>query len=228
MRYLLPLFLSVVLLGAAPSTAMARSGGHLQATPTGEPVDPALCQQEPRPVSFFAQYLATPGASPVASPSPRLTLPAPERSSVPDGEPADAATIAAVTDTAREVLACLNARDQRRAAALFTDGYFDRLFARSGRLPADALAGFAVEPIAAPEPAWTRFVDIRDVRVLPDERVAAVIVTDDPVSPPLGPQAALLVFAEAGDRWLVDEPIVTLPPLGTPVAPPGPRPTPVG
>ena len=193
-------------------------GAAQEATPAaGEVLDPELCRVEPRPLAYFEQFLATPGASPAAPPagSPAAaTAPA----APGEGEPADAATVAAVTETAREVLACLNARDQRRAAALFTDAYFERLFARSGRLPPEELGAFAATPVPAPPSAWTRFIAVREARVLADGRVGAVVVTDNPAAPPPGPEAAYLVFAEEDGRWLIDEPIVTLGPAGTPAA----------
>ena len=173
--------------------------------------DPAECTVAPRPVEFFEQFLATPGtgaaASPAASPVP---------TDLPAGEPADPETVEAVTATVRQILACLNAGDTRRAASLFTDDYFARLFAQSGRLPPEQLAAIAGTPVAAPGLARTLLLAVRAVRVLADDRVGAIVVTDDPVAPPAGPQAAFVVFAEQDGRWLVDEPIRDLGSVATP------------
>jgi hypothetical protein len=188
-----------------------------EATPAGDGLEipqPDECVVEPRPVAFFEQYLE--GTSDdAATPEPARTPVGTEGS-----EPADPETVAAVSATARQVLACLNAGDSRRAAALFTDGYFDRLFGQFGRLPHEEFRRFAATPVPAPAASWTHLLEIREVVLLVDGRVSATIVTDDPAAPPVGPQTAVLIFAEQDGRWLVDEPIRTLAPTATPAATP--------
>ena len=181
-----------------------------EATPAAGPevLDPALCRVEPRPLAFFEQFLATPGARSTRMPPPAATTPP-----LPPGEPAEPETVDGVTATVRELYACLNAGDELRAAALFTDAYFERLFSQFGRLPPEELAGFAAPPRPAPERLWTRLVAVRDVRLLSDGRIGAVVVTDDPVGPPTEPEARFFVFVEADGRFLIDEPIGYLGPV---------------
>ena len=183
-----------------------------QATPAAGPeaLDPALCRVAPRPLAYFEQFLATPGARSTRMP------PAAATATVPPGEPAPPATVAGVTTTVRELYACLNAGDNLRAATLFTDAYFERLFSQFGRLPPEELAVFAVPPRPAPERLWTRLVAVRDVRLLADGRIGAVVVTDDPVGPPTEPEARFFVFVEADGRFLIDEPIAYLGPVAGP------------
>src|ERR671921_485191 len=96
------------------------------ATPAaGEVIDPAECQVEPRTTEELQQLVgaanegteATPGAAQAGS---------------MQGEDADEATVQAVTQTYRELVACLNAGQFLRVYALYTDDYLRRTLTDRG------------------------------------------------------------------------------------------------
>lgn len=94
-------------------------------------------------------------------------------SDLPPGIPADAETIAAITDLELEFVACLNAGELRRAAALLT-GDLQAIFlayAEAPELVGDRLA----PPSPMPKDERIPYVIARDVRRFPDGRVGAVV-----------------------------------------------------
>jgi steroid delta-isomerase-like uncharacterized protein len=133
---------------------------------------------------------------------------------VPTGQPADAETVAGVTATVRELLACFNAGDIGRAAALHTEAFLRRQLAA---IPPEAFLAIMTAP---PSPPREQAVlhGVRDVRVLPDGRAGAFADIYDPV---VGGDATFyFTFAKVGDRWLSDEEVI-LPfgATGTPATP---------
>ena len=98
-----------------------------QATPEAGMLDvpsPQECQIAPR---SFPLFPAGVGQRAAATPLPLATPPA--TSFVPpQGEAADAETVAAVTATVREAIACRNGNDFLRAYALFTENMIVSLF----------------------------------------------------------------------------------------------------
>ena len=136
---------------------------------------------------------------------------------LPSGTPADAATAAAITATARELIACNNAGDFPRVFAFYTDALIRGVFAGNPALT-ERLAADLAKP-AAPLPAAerTELLAVRGVRVLADGRVGAVVEDRDP-------RQTVVFFAilvQVGDRWLIDGQIdvqAAPPPAGTPAA----------
>ena len=199
-------------------TAIVMGGGLLigtsmgtmaqKATPdaiTGVP-DPSECTVEPRSLESFQAALATPAATAPAA--------LPETPELPDGEPADAETEAAVLATLREGVACINAGQFDQLLAIYSDDAIRNLL---GGVDADPAALF--NDLSTPEPAAederTEIIEVQGVVVLPDGRVAALILGDDhadadPASP------TLFVFVEQDGRWLIDAFIET-PDDATPV-----------
>lgn len=170
------------------------------ATPAAPP--PSACRVAPRAaadlVGLAGALPAKRGARPNATP---IALPA--------GEPADEAVVAAVTATIGEYHACINAGDPRRGFALFTDAGLRRSALRFGR----STAGGAAAPAPAPLPDGERFFPrrVRDVRLLPDGRIAAVVVTSNQPLEAQGTfddeflQAATFLFVEIDGRYLIDD-----------------------
>ncbi|MEA2524979.1 MAG: hypothetical protein QOF73_2206 [Thermomicrobiales bacterium] len=201
-EHLLKRLVFVVVAAAAlamPLVARAQDG-----TPAANATAPGLeeCTVEPISLDRLTQLIGTPvpavetEASPVASPTPFV---------MPEGEPADEATVAAITAAVREYIACLNAGDNARVLALYTDrGLLDLL---GGAIVGGATAQQVLDALGTaqplPEDQRTLLYGIDDVRVLPDGRVAALIIGDDLAKPnPPGP--ALIYFVEVDGRWLVD------------------------
>jgi hypothetical protein len=191
-RALLVLGLAAAIAGGAIESAqvIAQYGAPSGA---GQP-DPSRCQVEPRPIDFFAEIAATPRATLVA-------LATPEPAPAGAGEPADAATVAAIEAAVAELAACRSTGDALRLNALYTDRFFLRQTAAQGPPSDAALAILAASPAPPPVARQSGTVTVRDVEVLSDGRVRAVIDLDLA----RGGASLLTVFVREGDRWLIDE-----------------------
>jgi hypothetical protein len=201
------------LIAVAMMAVVGRSDaqGVQQATPAAElgPPTPAECQIAPRSEAEIAALAATPVATPAAA----------EPAALPEGEAADAATIAEIMRTLREVIACSQAGDLGRLLALYTSEYITREVLAAEPLP--IVPGH--RPAGTPQPpSPPAVIDLTPVileaRRLPDGRVAALVTIAEPGSP-----VDVVWFQHVGDRWLIDEirPAVLGP--GTPPASPLPE-----
>jgi hypothetical protein len=130
-----------------------------------------------------------------------------------EGPPADAETVAAVTATARAIIACLNAGDYSSLMSSLSDDYLRRSFVDG--VPTDPLAvdlerfvnavrgceECEIDPLEGDD----RFAiaAITNVRVLDDGRIGA----DLTLTNPSGTWSDWLVvaFVASEDRWLVDQ-----------------------
>lgn len=197
--------------GAFAAAATAQDG-----TPENQPriPPPAECQIEPRGVDEVVELLgpADDAAAETDDAAARNDIP------VPLGERADPETADALERTARELLACINAGDFLRLSALFTDAAVGPAL---GPAPEDP-SGLEREPEVLPDEEQTRLIAVTDPSVLEDGRAAAFLALNDPQTPPAGPETVLLLFAQEGDRWLIDGLIdFSVPPpapAGTPTA----------
>jgi hypothetical protein len=127
------------------------------------------------------------------------------------GEPADEATRAAITATARELVACSNAGDILRRLALYSD---ERLRFAYPDGPTRALEMIAKSPLPLAEAERVALVRVEDVQQLTDGRVSARVTVDNPASHSHDPQTAAtasqqevarLIFIQESGRWRVDE-----------------------
>ena len=127
------------------------------------------------------------------------------------GEPADEATRAAITATARELVACSNAGDILRRLALYSD---ERLRFAYPDGPTRALEMIAKSPLPLAEADRVALVSVEDVRQLADGRVSARMTVDNPASHSHDPRAAAttsqqevarLIFIQEAGRWRIDE-----------------------
>jgi uncharacterized cupredoxin-like copper-binding protein len=174
--------LTATLAGGALAPAHAQ-----EATP--EAVSVAECQVEPRSLEFFQNLAATP--APATEENAAAATGTPEASL----DPVDEATLAGITATAREVVACLNAGDFLRVNALYTDDYLLRNFGQ------DDVAALGATPSPAAAPDQVLFRGIRDTVLLGDGRVLAVVQTTTPT----GDVDTTTTFEQSGDRWLIDD-----------------------
>ena len=176
--------------------------GEQAATPAAA-VLPEACQVEPRAAEeVFALLGMTEGTEGAAVPADRTPVPAPPWLA------ADPDTVTAVTATTAEWLACINADDNLRIAALMTDSAIVRFF--GGALaPDEAIEGARTNltgtPTPRPEEGHAHLVAVTDVSRLDDGRVAALALINEPVLPPQGQETLLLLFAQDGDRLLIDD-----------------------
>jgi hypothetical protein len=145
-----------------------------------EVVDPAECRVALRSPASIAALIGTPASGgPDATPDPVL-MRVDRENELPQGRPADAETVTAIVEVERQLVACNNAGDLPRILALLTDD------------AARMLLGFPIENVAGVEtvadqvatPAspldpdeWIALFPVRDVRVLTDGRVGAIVET---------------------------------------------------
>jgi uncharacterized cupredoxin-like copper-binding protein len=161
----------------------------------GEVIDPAECQVEPRPIEEIEQLVGTAREEADATPD------AAQAGSM-EGEDADEATVQAVTQTYRELVACLNAGEFLRVYALYTDDYLRRTLSGTD---------IDLEQIqATPSPdrqEMTALAGVSEVRQLTGGRVAARVET---ISVPDGVSSGIQAVLEpVDDRLLIaDETVV--------------------
>ena len=154
--------------------------------------DPAECVVEPRTADEIRDLA---GARAPLGQAPGAASPT-ARSTTPPSHPADPETVAGIVATVRQFVACVNAGDELRGYALYTDE-----FVRTA-----VFVDASLDQPAVPEPPERRvtLLDVVYVREYSDDRVGAVVVIDDPLAPsPAEPY--FFVFAKVGDRWLFDE-----------------------
>ena len=201
---------ALVLLGASLVSSRAAAQADPMASPAavGEGsqfrgVPPEECQIAPRPseevFTLLGMAEGTVGAPPATD---RTPVPA------PPWQAAGEETVEAARATIREWLACINADDNFRIAALMTDGAIVRFF--GGGLAADeaiegARANLAGTPVPRTEEEHVRLVTVTDVSLLEDGRIAALALLNEPVLPPHGQETLLVIFAQVDDRLLIDD-----------------------
>jgi ketosteroid isomerase-like protein len=184
------------LLAVGGPAARAQGG-----TPTAGLDAPAAaeCTVAPRSEDELQALFRKAAATPIptslelaASPTPAIA---------PLGDPADEQTVAEISATWREFIACISAGDQARLFALFSDDMVLRQFVVdiAFGVTEDALFDFlSATPVPLPLDQSTPIVPFDDVRVLSDGRVAIVGPGE------LG-RGDVRIFVKAGDRWLLDE-----------------------
>ena len=228
--------LALVLTAGAASAQDATPGsdGATDGTPivlpTGLPdtPDPARCTVQAPTIDGLLGRL---GATPVPS-APRTGSPTegdeeapvatPPAFTLPDGEPADNPTVEAITALMLEVVACLNTGNVLTLFAFTSDAFLERVQATTPFTEEDA-AYFEATPAARPAELYVTLVAVREVTVLPDGRVGALV---DAISPDESAevQTDYFLFVEEDGHWLIDEIVEDLEgryppePIATPAA----------
>lgn len=195
-------------------------------TPRGQLGGPAPLTTEPPPTLPAASPTPEETATPSATPPPQ-DVPRPEECTVeprsPDeiahlaerlsGTPRsfdhaaglipDPVTVTEIRHTIRMYVACLNAGDLLRAAALSTDPHAAELFVPSGETREELAAG--ATPVPKPEAAWIAIVSIEDVFLQSEHQASAIVILDEPAA--LGARTLvryLIYLAKTDNRWLID------------------------
>lgn len=196
------------MLAAATASATAQV-----ATPSSDGFvtpDPAECTIEPRSLESILAISGTPPPdlrTPVSIATPGLQVPA-------EGDPADPATVAAVTATIHGLVACENAGDQLRRFAFYTDNVLWYFETQQPLPPEQKIAMFGATPVALP-PEQVAAVRVGEVRVLSDGAVVAVVERRMTV----GTATIVYVLVQDGDRYLIDHAMDEhFEPSGTPPA----------
>lgn len=173
-------FAALVALGAGPATAQDATPVAPAATPVAD-----ACAAEPRPDADFEALIGAPVPATPATFTPAT------------GEPAPADVVAAVTTTIRGTIACFNATDFLRMGGYYTDAGFREDFVDD----AEQILNITRRGLRLPPDFALSFVELRDVVVLDDGRVGAVVVYDAPGE---GRITDYLIFAEADGDYLID------------------------
>jgi hypothetical protein len=209
---LLPAALLAALL-AAPAAAQEGTPGPAD----GRTVSPEECVVEPRTAEEVLALVGLDAGTPAPEPPPAALT-------APLGEPASGAVATELEGTARELVACLNAGDELRAAALFTDAGVRRfVLGEEDADPAALEAALAAAPEPLPEERRLRLLAVTDAAVRPDRRAAAFVVIDPPTRE-AEPLTFFAAFAREGGRWRLEGlfGLSRLAPAGTPDATPAP------
>ena len=208
--FILVAIFALVLLGVEFVSSRAAAQADPSASPAAvnegtqfRGIPPEECQVAPRPseevFALLGMAEGTDSATPAAARTPVLA---------PPWQAAGKETVAAATATIREWLACINADDNFRIAALMTDEAIVRFFGWG--LAADeaiegARANLAGTPVPRAEEKHVRLVTVSDVSLLEDGRVAALALINEPVLPPHGQETLLVILAQVDDRLLIDD-----------------------
>lgn len=178
------------------------------------------CAVERRELSAVVAILSAPPATPQATPEPEQHTHAPAtparpatapigtprllRPELPPGEPVDAETTAALTETMRRYVACANASDVIGLMSLVSDDFLRQTFGAGAVSEAD-LRAYAANARPVPVERRWRLVAIRDGRRLADGRIVALVDTA-PVSStnPAAINTDLVTFTQVNGRYLVD------------------------
>ena len=192
MKRLAVVVFALVALLLGPSLARAQ-----EATPSPEGIfgfpDPAECTVAARTAAELEAIVATPAAAtPEATPS--------ELAEMPEGVPADAATVAEVLSTLREAVACINTGDDLKIIQFYSDDLIRRLL---GNAPLGQLEQEGT-PVPLTEEQMTELIAISGMVMLPDGRVAVVVTGDDHTNPAPATDT-IFYFVKVGDRWLIDD-----------------------
>lgn len=175
------------------------------------------CTVEPGSIDAIVALFFDPSGSPIAQPSTE-TQSVSADSELPQGQSADAATVAAIDTTLREWNTCFALGQYLRGFSLMTPNAA-RLYgpdttsveqdtpAEVKKLLEDQLNG---TPIPGEEPGVPVILDgPTDARILPDGRAGAIWGYEG--------DRAFVVFARQGDQWLVDD-FIDIVESGTPSA----------
>lgn len=211
-RWIVASILSIILLPAATK------GQGATPAPGRVVPSPAECRVAPRSPASMMALITIPHPHRESTFTPTLSATARSSPSFQDGVVADDRTIAGVTVTARENVACLNAGDVLRRFALFTDRGVGQFVQTYGPPSGTESLTLTTTPVANQLPIGQQvaLVAVHEIQVRSDGRISATVIQDAPTDPRLG-ESFVVVFVEDAGRWLIDD-IGVLPEPATPTA----------
>ena len=197
------MFRPLVIVALSLALSLVAPVSARQATPGPLPTIPAADECQVAPMTIDAVLAAWPAGTPV----PPTDIASEDQ--LPQGTPADAPTSAAVTAFEREYLACYNTAQWLRIVALFTNNAlssFSGNFADEGELA--AFLATAGTPVAdAGSAVKIVLVVVRDVRVLPDGRVGAIVEWGRSTDPATVNEVNFHIYVQTDDGWRLDDEI---------------------
>ena len=171
----------------AQESTPATTGASCESVTPRDPADFDALAATPTDEEAGNQDMATPEATPFA---------------MPEGESASDEDVAQITEVYGTLVDCLNNGDFLRVAALYSDDYLLRNFSP------EAIQAMEATPQAEGAETQSEFVNVQDARVLGDDRLAALIVTQNPETGEIVTYAELV---RSGDQLLIDkEEVVTI------------------
>lgn len=121
---------------------------------------------------------------------------------VPSGIPAATETVDAVTNTVRELTACIQLGEALQTYALYSDDFLGAIAGSS-----DSFIKMLRSTPVSDEPAnqGVHVAAIQEVTLLDDDRVSAIVTIEGiEDSHPAPGRTFLMVFVHEDDRWLLD------------------------
>ncbi len=188
--------LSAMAVGALLATgAVASVAAAQDATPISP--DPSLCTLTPPTYEELSMYAASPAPEVASSEAtPSIDLPA--------GEPVDDATRDAVEQSMIINVACLNTGSTLLSMAAYTDEALAGIVAGAGTVSQELYDSLAT-PEAIAENQRTVIFEFQDMVLLPDGRVAAIIVGDNQADPTSDSGPTLFYLKEVDGHWYIDD-----------------------
>ena len=195
------------LVGLLLALSMGMTAVAQEASPTPDTPDADECVFEPRTVEEMQALHGTP--APEGAGEATSAVEATPVDYVHDGEPADEETVAEITIAIRGLTACYNAGHYLAAFGGVTDEFILSQVGLS-LFDEDFVTSMNAEPVPLDEGAQTEHLDVREVRVLDDGRVAALfdyVGVHPQVEGIDGVETDVFIFENVDGEWLLDESI---------------------
>lgn len=138
----------------------------------GEQASTSCDTVQPRDAAFFQQIPGTPAAELAKTETTGTPIPF----TMPEGNPADQATVDEIAALYQQLTDCLNKGDYLRAYALYTDQYLQK------NLSAKAIESLASTPVPIEESRQSKFQSVLDARMLANGQIGALVSTTNPIS----------------------------------------------
>jgi hypothetical protein len=174
--------------------------------------DPEQCTLTPRTLEEVQAIHGDPHPAGAGEATAAALDASPVMVELPEGEPADEATVEGVLATVVQLFACHNAGHYLAGFAAVSDNFLESQVGVA-LFDEDFVAAMSGEPVALEEEHQTHLLDIRNVVVLEDGRVAALVDYFAP-TPQVegidGFETDLFIFINVDGTWLLDESIENL------------------
>jgi hypothetical protein len=192
-------------------------------SPTVDSPNPEECTDEPRSIDDLMLVVGSPPPAGSGEENSAARAASPEPFELLDGEPADEETVAGVTETIRQLFACMNAGEALRGMSRVTDEFI-RTQVGYQVYDEDTVAFLQASPVPLPEEQQVQLHGIREITRHADGRVGALVDYFGPAAPPespLGWETDLFIFEQQADgEWHLDESIENLEGQHPPEVPP--------
>jgi hypothetical protein len=195
----------------ASLSIMATLGGSLaqDATPTADispnPEDCVIAN--PRTVADLQAIYGTPAPAGAGEATSLAEMATPEVTELPTGTPADAETVAAIEAWAHLNFACVNAGNYLAGLSMVTEEMIV-LSVGESVYDEDLIATLEASPVALPEGEQVDLIGVRNVIVLDDGRVGALIDYEAHTGQTEGingKETDFFIFKEVDGVWLLDD-----------------------